>query len=175
MGFRNDFELARRKWNSTAPKQMVFEDNAWERWNQWKIDSKRFIMGVPNESILEPARDRMSYSILKAAALLAIHDRAETVTLDHLLPVLAQSELWFRDLIKMANSIASSDFEARSDQIEMMIAAEGGTLAAKNVYKAFKNLRKGEVDENLNSLKAQGRIKPGIREGHEVLVAGMEA
>jgi len=57
----------------------------------------------------------------------------------------------------------------------MMIAAEGGTLAAKNVYKAFKNLRKGEVDENLNSLKAQGRIKPGIREGHEVLVAGMEA
>lgn len=174
MGFRNDFELARREWNSTKPKQIVFDDAAWERWNQWKVDSKRFIMGVPNERILEPSRDRMSYSILKAAALLAIHDRSATVTLEHLLPVLAQSELWFRDLTKMANSIASSDFEARSDQIEMMIAAAGGILAAKNVYKAFKNLRKGEVDENINSLKAQGRIKQDRKDGHEVLVAGME-
>jgi hypothetical protein len=175
MAFRNDFELARRKWNSTSPKQIVFTDDAWQRWNQWKIDSKRFIMGVPNEKILEPARDRMSYSILKASALLAIHDRSEMVTMEHLLPILAQSELWFRDLIKMANSIASSDFEARSDQIEMMIAAAGGTLAAKDVYKAFKNLRKGEVDENINSLKAQGRIKPGKKvNGHETLVAGME-
>lgn len=174
MQFRNDFELARRKWASTTPKQIVFTDEAWDRWNQWKIDSKRFIMGVPNEGIVEPARDRMSYSILKAAALLAIHDRADKVGLEHLLPVIAQSELWFRDLIKMANSIASSDFEARSDQIEMMVAAAGGTLAAKNVYKAFKNLRKGEVDENINSLKAQGRVKTDRENGHDVLVAGME-
>jgi hypothetical protein len=37
----------------------------------------------------------MKTSIVKAASLLAMHDGTTTVTLKHLLPTLAQAELWF--------------------------------------------------------------------------------
>lgn len=175
--FVSQFELARRAWNSTKPKQIKFEADAWERWNVWKIESKRFIRGLPNESIMDPGRDRMSYTILKAAALLALHDRSKTVKLEHLLPVLEQAEWWFKDMMRMANMIASSDFEAKADKIESLIAANGGTLARSKVYASaeFKGMRIGEVDEHIRSLMAQGRVSPGTEKGRAVLkVAQMD-
>ena len=169
--FISQFELARRAWNSTKPKQIKFEADAWERWNEWKIESKRFIRGLPNESIMDPGRDRMSYTILKSASLLALHDRSKTVTLDHLLPALEQAEWWFKDMMRMANMIASSDFEAKADRIESLIAANGGTLARSKVYASaeFKSMRIGEVDEHIRSLMAQGRVSSGTEKGRAVL------
>lgn len=174
MKFRNDFELARRAWNSTKPKRMRISPEANERWNQWKVDSKRHIMGMHNEDILNPGRDRMSWSVIKSAALLAIHDRSDTVQMKHLLPVLAQSELWMFDLIKMANSIASSDFEDRSNKIEMMVAQAGGEIELKKVYQAFKTLPTGNVDENIRSLEFQGKVKTIPRSGKRFLTNGTE-
>jgi len=160
-GFIMSFERARRKWNSTKPKRLLFDDDAWERWNEWKVESKRFIRGLPNETIMEPARDRMAFSVLKAAGLLAIHDCSSTVSLEHLLPVLRQAEDWFQDMMRMANAIASSDFEAKADEIERMVAQAGGTLSLRKVYGSpkFKGARVGEVDEHIRSLVAQGRLR----------------
>lgn len=170
-GFVQQFELARRKWNSTTPKRMVFEDDAWARWNQWKVESKKFIQGLPNEDIMDPGRDRMSYSILKAAALLSIHERSPTVKLEHLLCVLHESESWFKDMIRMANAIASSDFEAKCETVLRLVAEAGGTLPRKKVYSAaaFKGTRVGEVDEYIRSLQAQGKIRPGTIKAEAVL------
>jgi len=159
-GFINEFELARRAWNSTTPKRILFTEEAWERWNKWKVDSKRFIRGLPNEQVMEPARDRMAFSILKASALLAIHERQKQVGVEQLLPVLEQAEMWFADMMRMADKIASSDFEAKADAIERMVAQAGGALPRKKVYSStpFRGARVGEVDEHIRSLVAQGRI-----------------
>lgn len=174
MRFRNEFELARRAWNSTKPKRVKVEDDAWERWNQWKVDSKRFIMGLHNEDILNPGRDRMSWSIIKSAALLAIHSRSDTVRMEHLLPVIAQSELWMTDMVKMANSIASSDFEDRSNKVELLVAQAGGEIELKKVYQAFKTLPPGHVDENIRSLEFQGKVKRTPKGGKPFLINGTE-
>lgn len=157
--FIRDFRLAQRNWDSSKPRAIRFCPEALVRWNEWKVQTKEYIRGRQNEDIMEPARDRMSYTVWKTAALLAIHDRKTEISEEHLVRALEQAEWWFRDMMIMADQVASSDFESKVDAIELMLAAAGGSMPMKKVYahKDFKKFRKGEVDECINSLEAQGR------------------
>ena len=172
-GFITQFRLAQRAWGmrSGEKRAIRFTPAALARWNAWKVDTKRYIAGMDNESVIEPSRDRLSYSVWKTAALIAIHDRKREINEEHLLRALEQAEWWFRDMVHMANQVASSEFESRVDKIEMLVATEDGRIPMKNVYKAFKDLHKGEVDEYINSLEAQGRCARRVHNNIKVLEA----
>lgn len=158
--FCNQFSKGRRKWDQGHGKAqpILMTEEALARWNQWKVDSKAVVRGKDNENLLEPARDRMSYSIWKAAALLAMHERSDKIELRHILYVLRESEVWFKDLIRMANAVAASDFEGRVNEVEDFIAKSKKGRPTAEIYRKFSSYRKGEVDEFIANLRSQGRI-----------------
>lgn len=158
----NQFSLARRKWDHWSLSGSVpirMSDDALARMNEFTIDSKRAIMGRDDETLIEPSRLRLVWSVWKCAALLAVHEGADQIELKHLMYVLRESEVWFNDMIRVAAKVAESDFATSVNELEAYIATQNKAVDSSAIYRKFSSYRKGEVDELLLSLIAQGRIK----------------
>lgn len=137
---------------------IVMSPEAHTRLMQWKTDSAVMVQKMENYKLINPARVRMSWSMWKAAALLAIHDLSETIEMRHLLPVIAQAEEWFEAMVRMANTVADSAFQSRLAEIEKyIIGGSNHTMHKSKLIGKFG--RKAEVDEYLDNLYAQGRIR----------------
>jgi hypothetical protein len=114
----------------------------------------------------------MQTSIIKASALLTMHDEQTTTTMKHLLPALAQAELWFNDMVRMAAEVSSSEFERRCNDIEGFIASGEKKLRLDSATrKRFARYKPNEYDEILRALQAQGRVRrsPGNGQAWEAL------
>jgi hypothetical protein len=159
--FCNQFHVARRKWDQFALNGSVpilMDDETLERFNEFSVASKVLIMGRDDESMIEPSRLRLVWTVWKCAALLAIHESSDQIELHHLLYVLREAETWFADLIRMASLVADSDFAGMVNEVEDFIASRKGLVDAATIYRKFNSYRKGEVDELLLSLVSQGRV-----------------
>lgn len=157
--FVQHFTRVRAKFGKSngAKTPIIMAPEVHARWMQWKMDSARLAQSMENSALIDPARDRMSWSLWKAAALLAIHDLSETIEMRHLLPVLAQAEEWFEHMVRMANTVADSAFQSRLTEIEKFISSGANHTVPKSKL-IGKFGRKVEVDELLDNLYAQGRI-----------------
>lgn len=142
------------------PFQIMFDDTALDRLNQWSRQLNRWVIRTDGAQELHPSVARFRVSVQKTAALLALHDRKTVISEGHLLHALAQAEYWFVDLVKMANAVSSSDFERKVDEIEKFIrAGKEGRRSVTYVRDRFKQYRVAEQDEFLNQLTQRGRIR----------------
>lgn len=131
---------------------------------KWKIDTAKITRELDMFDLLHPGRERLSYSIWKAAALLSMWKGESEVSELTMLQVLKQSEDWFSDLVRMASAVSDSEFANVATRIEEFIIdgpSNRRTLAA--LYKKFG--RKSVVDEYVDNLVAQGRIKKEVKDG----------
>lgn len=142
------------------PFQIMFDDTALQRLNQWSRQLNRWVIRTDGAAELHPSVARFRVSVQKAAALLALHDGKTVISEGHLLHALAQAELWFVDMVKMANAVSSSDFERKVDEIEKFIrSGKEGRRSVTYVRDRFKQYRVAEQDEFLNQLTQRGRIR----------------
>lgn len=161
--FCNQFAKTHRHLGQGERNAILFDDETLKRFNQWKWQA----LSRTNESIysetLNPALERLTYSVWVTAALLAMHEQSTTIRMPHLLAAISQGEYWYHDMVRMVGMIASSDFQRKVDALENFIAKgkEGKRTIAvvyQNMLKT-EGLRKGEVDEIVDNLRSQGRIK----------------
>lgn len=161
--FCRTFQVSMRKWRQKEAHVIKMDAESLRRYNDWKWDIAQLVMASPNAATLEPSRQRLAVSVWKAAALLAMHEKSDMITMDHLLPALAQAELWFADMERMAGMISANDFQRKVDGLEAyVLTGVNQRRNIANVYKTMLNthgLRKSEVDEIVSNLHYQGRLR----------------
>jgi hypothetical protein len=149
-----------RKFN-VDNRQPVFSDEAaLKRINAWAQSAEVLAAKLGDPEVLAPSLARLTISVQKAASLLALHEGSTTVTIRHMLFALRQAEAWFRDMVRMAGEVSSSEFERRLIEVEAWIAGgKDNGRTDQQVRKQFAKLRPQEADEVLRALQQQGRIR----------------
>lgn len=154
------------------PSEIRADNAALTRFNKWAEQGMQLAEQYGDDGILIPSFKRMQTSIIKAAGLLAMHDGETTITMKHLLHALAQAELWFNDMVRMAAEVSSSEFERRCNDIEGFIASgENKVRLDSATRKRFARYKPNEYDEIVRALQAQGRVRrsPGNGQAWEAL------
>lgn len=147
--------------------KIVFNPETKERFDDWCVQ----IAGISDpifkteQASLIPATERLKISVWKAAALLAFQTGYRTIEDFHLYHALAQAELWYEDMYRMANLVSASDFERKVQKVEHFIAeAANQSRKRSTIYRKFASHRTGEVDEWIDYL-----VKSGIVSGTKEL------
>lgn len=152
--------LADRYMDIPEPLSMYADVVSTKRMNKWVRDLRHMADQVDGGHTLQAVAQRLSESVMKAAALLALHEGSDTVTLRHALFALRQAELWVKDMLLMLQEVSSSEFERRLAEVEQYIASgknEGRTDT--EVRRHFTKFRPQEYDEIIRSLTGAGRIR----------------
>ena len=166
------FLKRQRQFTLANPKPMRMDKATLKRCNKWIEEGHTLAEQAGDNNILIPSFKRMVDSVLKASALLAMHDGSEVVTMKHLLHTLAQAELWFNDMVRMSVEVASSEFERRCNDIESFVASgKDKKHLESTVRKKFARYKPAEFDEIVRALQQQGRIRrdPNNRSAMEAL------
>jgi len=157
--FTNEIIRVMNKYKE-RPAVLRFDDEALERVNQWGISTYALAAANKNAENLIPVQQRLTHSITKAAGLLALMDGTETVTLKHVLYVIAQAEEWWYSMETMASQISASDYERKLDEIEKYIASGGEERRLESsVHNKFRGYAARDMRDMLDSLIQQGRIR----------------
>lgn len=152
------FSLAETKWAGGEENFIMLTDEAQARLTKWNIDAARLTRELDMFDLLQPGRERMMHSIWRAAALLSMLNGEDAISELTLLHVIKQAEDWFSDLVRMAAAVSDSEFANIATTIETFIVeGDDQKRSLPEVYKKFG--RKSVVDEYLDNLVAQGRIK----------------
>lgn len=133
-------------------------DEANVRWNKFKVDMGLAVKGQRFEEIVEPARQRLAFSVWKVAALIALGSQEREISLQHILKAISYAEDWFQNLIKLATQISASEWEAFCDDVEK-VATSAGKVRYSTVARRFPGKRPRELQDAVASLVAQGRIR----------------
>lgn len=155
------FKLKQRasKFNPEKPSAIYIDEKAKNRYNLWAEQVRKHAESFQDDA-LEAAVSRFQDSVRKSQALLAMYDGETVVRLQHVLAALAQAELWYGDLLRMLDEVSASAFERLQKEVENYISqGKGGVVSDSSVRRKFARLRPQEIDEVLNSLKKQGRIR----------------
>lgn len=153
-------QSAARKFSENPDRIIGFDSDAAERLNEWIETATTIFMTHEQKSLISAAVVRMFTSAAKACALLAMYEGRDRVQMIDVLHVLAQCELWFRDLERMARNISNSDYEKKLAEVyEHILGQPNSTLLESSLRKKFARYRGSEFDDMLNSLKKQGRIR----------------
>lgn len=141
-----------------SDKPLYLTDEALQRVNQWIIMMVKDIIPKTREPAnLEPTVQRTALSIMKCAALLALHDRQTVVDVKYVLVALKYAEEWFDTLHTMSNSIADSEFSQHVNDVETYVYERGGSQLMSSVYSKFRSNPTRDVDMWVESLVNQGR------------------
>jgi len=147
-------------WSTERPSPITMDAAALKRYNQWAEDGMQRAERFDDGEAVVPAFQRMKTSVAKAAALLAMYDQTDTITLRHLLPAIRQSELWFRDMLRMAGEVSASEFERRLDEVEGFIAAGEDKMKPEvAIRKKFPRHKPRDWQEIFEALQGSGRIR----------------
>lgn len=155
------FDLKRRaaKFNPEKPVAVRVSSKARTRYGVWAELVRSHAEGY-GDSVLEASVSRFQQSVRKAAALLAMYDGSEVIEIHHLLPAIAQAELWYGDLLRMLSEVSASGFEKLQTDVEGFISqGTGGIRPDAVVRQKFKHLRPQEFSDVLTTLIKQGRVR----------------
>ena len=119
-----------------------------------------YLISTSQYEYLSAAALRFGTNVRKAAALLALHDGATVVSEAHMIHAIRQGELWFRDMVRMANEVAATDFERQVDEMEKyIIDGSRNRRPYTDLRNKFRGLRAQDFQESLTNLVARGRVK----------------
>lgn len=140
---------------------IFFEDDAFDRVAAWK---EHVIFNLLEEGddrkTYTPTIQRMEMHIYRAAALLAMHDGMEKVTMPYVLTAIKIAEDWFDGFQQMRRDIVGSDFAARTAEVLAFIKAKASTktIPVSAVYRKFSNHQPRIIEEWLDALKMRDEI-----------------
>ena len=148
-----------QKKGGSGQRPIRLSQEALERFNRFKWEMGNWAENHKEKDSIEPSRQRLALSIWKCAVLLAMYDRSEEVTEQHMITAIYYSEDWFWNLVEMAGAISASEWQRDVDKLETLIIDKGGKLRYEEAYKKFNNKRKREFDEMVQALHSQARVQ----------------
>jgi hypothetical protein len=115
----------------------------------------------PNWDIIKPSIIRLSTTMYKMAALLAISAGRTSISKDDMLLALYQGEELLGNLVWVANNISDSEHSKALDKLETVLAGYPTGAASPEIYRAMasKGYSKRDVDSMIGELVAQRRVK----------------
>jgi hypothetical protein len=115
----------------------------------------------PNWEIIKPSIIRLSVTMYKMAALLAISAGRTSITRDDMLIALYQGEELLGNLVYVADNISDSEHSKSLDKLETFIAGYPAGARSPDIYRtmAGRGYNKRDVDSMVAELVAQRRIK----------------
>lgn len=148
-------------------------DEAFERLRLLRSDMSRTITAL-GKAELQSSTERMSQSVLRAAALLAMSKMQESVELADVVQVIAYAGDWFRNSIRMIDMVGESDWATRLDDILDALISEGGVATSKALYSHFKaEYKPRDYGEMLTALQESGTIEIiPTKKGRMIQLAG---
>ena len=136
--------------------RIYIEDEVWDRWNQFEADVEEAVKSTKHQEVISTTAERMTHSVLKVAALLAMDDRSMTVQMHHLLQAIAYAGEWFRNLVRIAGMISESDWERDVSDLEKFIASRGGRCTYAQAYRQFTSKKPQEFEQMVQALEGRG-------------------
>lgn len=156
----SDLVMRVSRWSTSKPVPVTMDAASLARYNQWAEDGMKRVEALGDDDVVVPSFQRLKTSVAKAAALLALYDQTDVITLKHLLPALAQAEMWFRDMMRMAGEVSASEFERRLDKVEgYIMTGKDSQRSEVDVRKKFPQYRPRDWSEIFDALKGSGRIR----------------
>lgn len=138
------------------------DKEAEERFNDWVDRLYKWLKGYELE-FLVPATSRMSMTVLRAASTRAVLEgTGGVVSMVQLLPVLQQSELWARDLVRVALDLTTTEWEKELDAIVGFMQdyqLKEPSVPDHVIARRFSQFRQKDLEDRLGSLRVQGRIR----------------
>lgn len=131
-------------------------DDAWRRWNDAKWDLLQAVLQHDRAEVLEAGVERLSFSILKAAALIAMADGRDTVSMQDVVSALQYGEGWARHMVKSSELVSASYWQKDMDVIADTVLARGGEANWTDVY-AKSGRRPAEFLQLIEGLTQAGR------------------
>ena len=163
----NDILMARTAWEMKVPDYRTvgirFSDDAWERWNDMKWRMQEIITGTDREKVLEAAVDRLSISVMKASALLAMSDGREQVEVYDVLIAAQYAERWLQDLFDVSERVAESFWKKDLNNVHDLILRKGGRILWQDAY-AASGKKPNEFEQMVNGMILSGMITVMIGE-----------
>jgi hypothetical protein len=167
-----EFRETKKRLQTRAKRKFVpipMERAALDRLSQAKWDIVKSNRDNPNWEILEPAlRNRFGPNIRKAATLLAVEDGEDEVKMKHLLLALEAAEEWLASLLIMVEKISDSEWKRLCDEIYEFIASRS-RASLESVNRRFASRRARDLNEQIEAIKSQGRVKEVTEGGRKWL------
>lgn len=153
------------------PVELEVDDAALERFTTLRERMYEIADERPNmKERLHPAVRRMSDSIFKASALVAMSCGETKVSMKHLLVAIEQGEEWFGNLLHMVTATDSSKHTRKVAALEKAVVAAGGEMRMEDVYRLLLGGSKNGTDILVTQLVAEGRAeKTMLANGKQVL------
>lgn len=154
---------AREFWDAAVergnPMAIYYEDDAWERWNQFAWDIGDDASKHELASVLAPVADRLSKAIIKVGCLLAMAEKQRFVTMRHLLKAISLSEEWYHYALYMASKVQESQWQRQQDEILVAIGSLRDGMTDAQILRKFRGkIPVRDLDTAMEVLKRAGLI-----------------
>lgn len=117
------------------------DEDAFTRWKQYAFDLTQAAANHPlNPRAMFPTCERLSYSVLKVAALLAMTERRHSVGMRHLLKAIYLAETWVRCTEVLITEVCNNGLARDVRALEKFLSEQPGKSADKATIMArFEN------------------------------------
>lgn len=101
------------------------DDDAFRRWQVYAYDVGLLAANHPtNPRQMFPVCERMSFSVLKVAALLALVERSDTIRMRHVLKAIAVADTWAKCSEALVNEVCNNGFAKQVREIETYVSSQ---------------------------------------------------
>jgi hypothetical protein len=158
-----EFADAKRRLRGTTPNGYIpirITKQGADRMTKAKWDLVNLIKkSDQNWDIINPSLVRMGITIRKCASLLALSDGKDEAQEIHVIKAISYAEEWVKNLFIVAEQISASDFERNCDLVEQFVKERDNKVKLEFVNRRFKAWRVRDLQESINALVSQGRIR----------------
>lgn len=160
-GLMNHLIVNRAYWDIKGGEGKTFglraDDDAWDRLLAFQKDATRAAEESKYSDIIGTTTERMGWTVLKVAAILAMDDRSSRIKLPHMLQAIAYAGEWFDNAVEVASMVSESEWLRQVNKVEQFIAQKG-KVSKDTVYRNFP-MKPREFQEIIDALLERGTIK----------------
>lgn len=135
-------------------------DEAWKRWQIMTVQLDKLADSHPTRGdVLVPGAQRLGVTMLKCAALLAMLDESDEISLSHMLTAINYGTEWARYMEELASQVSKTAEARELEELEELIASSGTPLAYSRALKHFKGRKTvREFNDMVDFLRQSGVI-----------------
>jgi hypothetical protein len=145
-------------------------EDVYKRWDRFHIDIVRAAHNSDRRHNAVPSAERLSFTALRLAALLALVDGSYHITMRHLYQAIIQCEIFYADMMIMAREVSMSSFAKMSEELLSYIKdSKSAGRDLTDIYKMFSNEDSQTVVKMMSTLNQRQQIKRN-KEGKWIVV-----
>ena len=117
------------------------DDDAYARWQQFAYDVTWLAADHPlSPAELFPICERLSYSTLRIAGLLAMVDKTDTINMRHILKAISLASVWVPCTEVLVREVSNNGFSKDIADVEQFVSSQkGGMVSYEYLLMKFKN------------------------------------